>query len=98
MKPMYKLRKAFKILAANGMSSHFYVPFLGVVRAANKMNSQRIIIQPMYDALEIKSVKVKRKTEELMRLLDLRAAGGLRAVCIDIILQFLSRTHTLAGK
>jgi hypothetical protein len=42
------------------------------------MNSQRIIIQPIYDVLEIKSVKVKRKTEELMRLLDLRAAGGLR--------------------
>ncbi len=47
------------------------------------MNSQRIVIQPMYDALEIKSAKIKRKTEELMRLLDLRAAGGLRGVCID---------------
>jgi hypothetical protein len=38
----------------------------------------------MYDVLDIKNVKVKRKTEELMRLLDLRAAGGLRGVRTNI--------------
>jgi hypothetical protein len=59
------------------------------------MNSQRIIIQPIYDVLEIKSVKVKRKTEELMRLLDLRAAGGLRGVYIDVRLIILYRALTL---
>jgi hypothetical protein len=62
------------------------------------MNSQRIIIQPIYDVLEIKSVKVKRKTEELMRLLNLRAAGGLRGVYIDVTNYIISFTHSLTGK
>jgi hypothetical protein len=42
-------------------------------------------VEPLYIKLEITSDKVKRKTEEFVRLLDLRAPRGIRsAVWLNI--------------
>jgi hypothetical protein len=37
------------------------------------MDKVKLVLQPIFDGLSIQNKKVKRKAEELMRLLDVRA-------------------------
>jgi hypothetical protein len=49
------------------------------------MNTQNIELQSLYTALKITNVKVKRKAEEFLRLLEVRAPGGFKHVRLSLI-------------
>jgi hypothetical protein len=53
------------------------------------MNTQNIELQSLYTALKITNVKVKRKAEEFLRLLDVRALGGFKTVSFSPIFLLL---------
>jgi hypothetical protein len=53
------------------------------------MNPQNVELQSLYTSLKITNVKVKRKAEEFLRLLDVRAPGGFKHVEFSVFTLFL---------
>lgn len=47
------------------------------------MSAQNVELQSLYATLHIKNIKVKRKAEEFLRLLEIRAPGGFKHVHHD---------------
>lgn len=52
------------------------------IGALLKMDKVKLVLQPLLDSLAIKNKKIKKKAEEFMRLLDVRAKSlGSVRVC-----------------
>lgn len=70
------------------------------------MNPQNVELQSLYTSLKITNVKVKRKAEEFLRLLDVRAPGGFKhstgksAVCLHLACRLFGESFdkTLAAR